>query len=171
MEIKELVRYTDLLNQNSKIIACGELDDYKCSRNPGATKDAIHSLAQTYNLVVPDSLQSFWLESDGITFNQFGGTRFYSLHDVEGYLIAYDDLLAYGVYPIAAFDDDTILLDSSRIASGEYLFYGDACGLDYFYPLHCGFEFFLEKMIWLCGYKYWDWLPLREDERTSFERV
>lgn len=128
----------------------------------------IERIAKKNQIVFPEDLKWFWMESNGMIFQGFGGTRFFSVEDVSDCLSALEGLLVKGVYPIAIFDDDTILIDGNRLGSGQYLFFGDASCLELFYPLHCGFGAFLEKMIQLAGCKYWEPVPDAYVKPVSF---
>lgn len=139
-----------------------------CGKYPGAGAVEIERIAKKNQIVFPEDLKWFWMESNGMIFQGFGGTRFFSVEEVSDCLSALEGLLVKGVYPIAIFDDDTILIDGNRLGSGQYLFFGDISCLELFYPLDCSFGFFLERMIQLAGCKYWEPVPDAYVKPASF---
>lgn len=168
MDIKSLMACIDILNGNHEIFSDGEVLGRCYRKYPGAGAAEIERISQKNQIVFAEDLKRFWMESNGLTFQSFGGTRFFSVEEVSGYLSALEGLLVKGVYPIAIFDDDTILIDGNRLGSGQYLFFGDISCLELFYPLECSFGFFLERMIQLAGCKYWEPVPDAYVKPVSF---
>lgn len=168
MDIKSLMACIDILNGNHEIFSDGEVLGRCYRKYPGAGAVEIERISQKNQIVFAEDLKRFWMESNGLTFQSFGGTRFFSVEEVSDCLSALEGLLVKGVYPIAIFDDDTILIDGNRLGSGQYLFFGDISCLELFYPLDCSFGFFLERMIQLAGCKYWGPVPDAYVKPVSF---
>ena len=168
MDIKSLMACIDILNGNHEIFSDGEVLGRCYRKYPGAGAAEIERISQKNQIVFPEDLKWFWMESNGMIFQGFGGTRFFSVEEVSDCLSALEGLLVKGVYPIAIFDDDTILIDGNRLGSGQYLFFGDISCLELFYPLDCSFGFFLERMIQLAGCKYWELVPDAYVKPVSF---
>ena len=117
---------------------------------------------------MPNELTEFLLISNGVEFNDFGGTRFYSIEEIDEWLSF--KTMRSGLYKIAVFDQDAIIIDSKIVNGPEYIFYGNEyCSVNY-RNLGCDFETFLYRMIFVNGVKYWDWLPDKFNELHDFSK-
>lgn len=153
--------------QNNSFFLGGEEVHFSCKTNPPATLDGICGVEKNHALSFPDSLKKFWTITNGLVFNQYGGTCIYSIEEVDSYCKEYADNMKAGVYLVGVFDGDTIAIDSERVPSENYLFCGDIYSLDMFWEVGNTFEFFLEKILLTSGYKFWDWTPWDASHRLS----
>ena len=82
MDIKSLMACIDILNGNHEIFSDGEVLGRCYRKYPGAGAAEIERISQKNQIVFAEDLKWFWMESNGLTFQSFGGTRFFSVEEI-----------------------------------------------------------------------------------------
>jgi hypothetical protein len=157
----------DRINNTNILILNDTESYYSINKSAPVSNDEITHVEKQYSLIFPDSLRLFWSISNGLVFNEYGGTRINSLQETASLCSRNMEVMKKGVYFVGVFDGDTIAIDSKAIESGDYIYCGDEYSLDMFWTLGSNFELLIEKLIQTGGNKYWDWTPWDKDHRYN----
>ena len=131
----------------------GFFKDFACTFNDPATIEEIEAFEKDYNIIVPPDFREFLLISDGM--NLLEDINIYGLGDIM--LIIETGIYKEGVYAIAYYNGDNIVINSADVSTGKYLYTGEHDSVDEFKFLDTNFETLLDRLISINGRIYWDW--------------
>jgi len=161
----------DKINNHNFLILSDQLEICSIKKNPPINIKKIKEIEKKHSLKFSDSLINFWKNCNGIIFNHYGGTRIYSINEVDEICSIYRDIVQEGIYFIGTFDGDILVMDSNQIENENYILYGDECDLDSLWNLHTNFENILLRLIQTGGNKYWDWTPWDIENRKKSSSI
>ena len=131
----------------------GFFTEFTCTFNDPATIEEIDEFEKDYNIVIPPDFKEFLLTTNGM--NLLEDINIYGLGDIL--MILETGIYKEGVYAIAYYNGDNIVINSADVSEGKYLYTGDHDSVDEFIFLNTNFETMLDRLISINGRIYWDW--------------
>ena len=146
--------------QGQVYVGKGCFKEFYCKFNPPAAMGEIRQFELKYDCVIPKDYLAFLLHTNGMQFYKEDDFTFYSIQElIETLEMMRKTNGGYkqGIYPIGYVLGYYIVLKSDEIASGNYVYVGDARYRDEYFSLHCNFETFFERYIKVKAVNYWRW--------------
>jgi hypothetical protein len=155
INISEQIEIIKKMNDEKYKLYLGDgfFKEFECIFYEPTNIEEIRQFEKDNSIIIPPGYKEFLLIANGMYL--FEEIQFYGLGDIL--MTLETGIYRKGVYAIAYYNGDNIVINSQEVKTGKYLYTGNHDSTDEFIALNTNFETFLDRLISINGRIYWDW--------------